>query len=207
MIPVTFGGSLKRLRMERGLSQEELARLLGTSKQVISRYESGARVPKISTVSALAAALDAPLTALTGEADVFSLPGVERPRWQRVPLLGDIACGEPILAEENLEGYVEVDASVRCDFTLRCRGDSMEPRLHDGDIVMIRIQPDVLDGQIAAVLIGGEATLKHVYHLPGRAGLRLMPENPAHAPIFVTPDNADDARILGRAVAYQRMLG
>lgn len=132
MIPVTFGGSLKRLRMERGLSQEELARLLGTSKQVISRYESGARVPKISTVSALAAALDAPLTALTGEADVFSLPGVERPRWQRVPLLGDIACGEPILAEENLEGYVEVDASVRCDFTLRCRGDSMEPRLHDG---------------------------------------------------------------------------
>ena len=80
MIPVTFGASLKRLRMERGLSQEELARLLGTSKQVISRYESGARVPKISTVSALAAALDAPLTALTGEADVFSLPGVERPR-------------------------------------------------------------------------------------------------------------------------------
>ena len=134
------------------------------------------------------------------------MPGVERPRWQRVPLLGDIACGEPILAEENLEGYVEVDASVRCDFTLRCRGDSMEPRLHDGDIVMIRIQPDVLDGQIAAVLIGGEATLKHVSHLPGRAGLRLMPENPAHAPIFVTPDNADDARILGRAVAYQRMI-
>ena len=84
---------------------------------------------------------------------MFSVPGVERPRWQRVPLLGDIACGEPILAEENLEGYVEVDASVRCDFTLRCRGDSMEPRLHDGDIVMIRIQPDVLDGQIAAVLI------------------------------------------------------
>ena len=191
MIPVTFGASLKRLRMERGLSQEELARRLGTSKQAISRYENGARVPKISTVS---------------EEEVFSVPGVERPRWQRVPLLGDIACGEPILAEENLEGYVEVDASVRCDFTLRCRGDSMEPRLHDGDVVMIRIQPDVLDGQIAAVLIGGEATLKHVYHLPGRAGLRLMPENPAHAPIFVTPDNADDARILGRAVAYQRMI-
>ena len=81
MIPVTFGASLKRLRMERGLSQEELARRLGTSKQAISRYENGARVPKISTVSALAAALDAPLTALTGEEEVFSVPGVERPRW------------------------------------------------------------------------------------------------------------------------------
>lgn len=206
MIGVTFGATLRRLRMERGLSQEDVARRLGTSRQVISRYESGARMPKLSTVTALAAALDAPLGTLTGEAEVFGLPGVERPKWRRVPLLGDIACGEPILAEENVEGYVEVDASVRCDFTLRCRGDSMEPRLRDGDIVMIRIQPDVLDGQIAAVLIGGEATLKHVYHLPGRAGLRLMPENPAHAPIFVTPDNADEARILGRAVAYQRRL-
>lgn len=206
MIGVTFGATLRRLRMERGLSQEDVARRLATSRQVISRYESGARMPKLSTVTALAAALDAPLGALTGEAEVFGLPGVERPKWRRVPLLGDIACGEPILAEENVEGYVEVDASVRCDFTLRCRGDSMEPRLRDGDIVMIRIQPDVLDGQIAAVLIGGEATLKHVYHLPGRAGLRLMPENPAHAPIFVTPDNADEARILGRAVAYQRRL-
>lgn len=203
---MTFGATLRRLRVERGLSQEDVARRLGTSRQVISRYESGARMPKLSTVTALAAALDAPLGALTGEAEVFGLPGVERPKWRRVPLLGDIACGEPILAEENVEGYVEVDASVRCDFTLRCRGDSMEPRLRDGDIVMIRIQPDVLDGQIAAVLIGGEATLKHVYHLPGRAGLRLMPENPAHAPIFVTPDNADEARILGRAVAYQRRL-
>ena len=80
MIPVTFGASLKRLRMERGLSQEELARRLGTSKQAISRYENGARVPKISTVSALAAALDAPLTALTGEEEVFSASGRHRVR-------------------------------------------------------------------------------------------------------------------------------
>lgn len=204
---MSFGRLLRRLRMERGLSQEELSRKLGTSKQVISRYENGIRMPKLSTVTALAAALDVPLAALTEDTDVYALPGVERPHWRRVPLLGDIACGEPILAEENVEGYVEVDASVRCDFTLRCRGDSMEPRLHDGDIVMIRVQPDVLDGQIAAVLIGGEATLKHVYHLPGRMGLRLMPENPAYPPIFVTEANADEARVLGRAVAYQRMLG
>ena len=89
---------------------------------------------------------------------------------------------------------------------LRCRGDSMQPRLLDGDIVMIRQQPDVLDGQIAAVLIGSEATLKHVYHLPQNAGLRLMPENPAYDPIFVTPENADTVRVLGRAVGYQRLL-
>lgn len=204
---MTFAETLKRLRQERGLSQEELARHLGTSRQVVSRYESGARVPKISTVSAFAQALGVPLSALTGEEeDLFSLPGVQRPQWRRVPLLGEIACGEPLLAEENFEGYVEVDASVRCDFTLRCRGNSMEPRLYDGDIVMIRCQPDVEEGQIAAVLIGGEATLKHVYHLPGRTGLRLMPENPAHAPIFVTRETAETARILGRAVAYQRPL-
>lgn len=204
---MTFAQTLKRLRLERGLSQEELAHRLGTSRQVVSRYESGTRVPKISTVAAFARALEVPLSALTGEEeDLFSLPGVRRPQWRRVPLLGEIACGEPLLAEENCEDYVDVDASVRCDFTLRCRGDSMEPRLYDGDIVMIRCQPDVEEGQIAAVLIGGEATLKHVYHLPGRAGLRLMPENPAHTPIFVTRENAEGARILGRAVAYQRPL-
>ena len=105
---MTFAQTLKRLRLERGLSQEELAHRLGTSRQVVSRYESGARVPKISTVAAFARALEVPLSALTGEEDLFSLPGVRRPQWRRVPLLGEIACGEPLLAEENCEGYVDV---------------------------------------------------------------------------------------------------
>lgn len=201
-----FSEALRSLRRRRGLSQEELARRAGTSKQVVSRYENGQRVPKISAAAAFAQALDVPLAALVGGDDPALIPGVERPDFYRVPLLGDIACGEPILAEENVEDYVAVDASIRCDFTLRCRGDSMQPRLLDGDIVMIRQQPDVLDGQIAAVLIGSEATLKHVYHLPQNAGLRLMPENPAYDPIFVTPENADTVRVLGRAVGYQRLL-
>lgn len=200
---MNFGEALKRIRTQRNLSQEELATILGTSKQVISRYENGQRSPKISVAAAFAAALDVPMSLFTDdEPDVP--PGLEVPAVNSIPLLGEIACGEPITAEENIEGTVKVDYEVHCDFALRCKGDSMAPRLLDGDLVFIKQQPSVDNGQIAAVLIDAEATLKHVY--VNDSGIQLIAENPAYAPIVLTGDDAENARIIGRAVAYRRNI-
>lgn len=123
------------------------------------------------------------------------------PKTKRIPLLGTIACGEPILAEENLEGYVEAADEVEANFALRCRGDSMiNARILDGDLVYIREQPDVENGEIAAVLIGDEATLKRVYKYPGQ--VVLQPENPQYPPLVYSGEQLQDFRILGKAVAF-----
>lgn len=201
---MNFGEALKQIRLQRNLSQEELAHKLGTSKQVISRYETGQRSPKIHVAAAFAAALDVPFSYFSGEKTIPDTPGIEHPAYHAVPLLGEIACGEPILAQENVDGDVNVDSEVACDFALRCKGDSMAPRLLDGDLVFIKQQPSVDNGQIAAVLIDTEATLKHVYVQP--TSIQLVAENPAYAPIILTGEDAQNARIIGKAVAYRRCL-
>ena len=95
-----------------------------------------------------------------------------------VPRVGEIACGEPILAEQNIETYDCVPKLWRADFTLACHGDSMEPCIKDGDVVAVRRTPNVENGEIAAVRIDDEATLKHVYRYPDR--LVLQPADRAH---------------------------
>ncbi len=126
---------------------------------------------------------------------------------QRIPLIGSIACGEPIFADEDMSASIAVDHPVDCDFALRCRGDSMiGARILDGDVVFIRKQDVVDDGSIAAVLIDDDATLKRVYHLAdGRVELRA--ENPKYAPIVIGGENETRmCRILGKAVAFQSAL-
>ena len=130
------------------------------------------------------------------------------PKTRKVPLLGTIACGEPILATENIAAYLDVAEEIHCDFALRCKGDSMtDARILDGDVVYIRHQPDVENGEIAAVLIDGmetEATLKRVYKSEGQ--LMLTPANPAYAPrVFIGEDIAR-VRILGKAVAFASLV-
>ena len=121
-----------------------------------------------------------------------------------VPRVGAIACGEPILAEQNIETYDKIPEDWRADFTLVCEGDSMEPRVKDGDVVAIRTQPTVENGEIAAVRIDDEATLKHVYHYPDR--LVLQPENPAFPPIVLVGEEINRAVIEGKAVGLCRNL-
>lgn len=120
----------------------------------------------------------------------------------RIPILGSIRCGEPSYAEEEFCGYV--DSTTKCDFALRAVGDSMiSARIHDGDIVFIRKQPTVENGQIAAVAIDDEATLKRVHSLPG-GYMMLQAENPKYSPIIVNlSDETQNVRILGLAVAFQ----
>ena len=123
---------------------------------------------------------------------------------RRVPLIGAIAAGTPIYAEQTLE-VADCDAAMQCDFALRVRGDSMTgARIHDGDIVFIRRQDDVDDGQIAAVIIDDEATLKRVYHI--KNGLQLLSENRNYPPMVFTYEEDGSIRILGRAVGFTSRL-
>lgn len=132
-------------------------------------------------------------------------PGFEPlPEMATVPLVGRIACGQPITAEENLEGYVSIPAEWHATFTLLCEGDSMEPRIKDGDLVAIRSQPQVENGEIAAVRIDCEATLKHVYLYPDK--IVLQPEKPNYAPIVKIGEEMNDITIEGKAVGLCRGL-
>lgn len=199
-----FGDILKQIRLQRGLTQEDLAALLHTSKQVISRYENKRRIPKVSVLAEYAHALQVPPSYLAGEATPSPVSfGLEPLLPTRtLPLVGSIACGTPILAEQNIEDYVSVPDGVKADFVLRCKGDSMiDARIHDGDVVYIRIQPDVEHGEIAAVLVDDEgATLKRVMKY-GRQ-IVLMPANPLYEPLIFSGDDVARIRILGKAVAF-----
>lgn len=203
-----FGQMLKQLRKERSLSQDELAAKLGTTKQVISRYENGQRMPRLSVVSEYARKLGVPLSALSGEeAPQEALTG-----GRRVPILGSAACGEPIYKPGDGTESIVVDEDIACDFALIAQGDSMTgDRIFSGDIVFIRRQDSVRDGEIAAVALDNEVTLKHVRRLRSADGsvvfTQLLPSNPAYSPIDIGgEDETRMVRILGKAVAVRFSL-
>ena len=198
----TLGDRIRILRSGRALTQQAVAEALGVSRSAVAMWEKDEREPDLETLAQLAKLLGVPLTALVERREA-PLPQNLRPvRARRIPLLGTIAAGEPIFAEEEHETYVDVGGSVRADFALEVQGESMEPVYKDGDVVYIRRQDDVRDGQVAAVVVDDSATLKRVYHLP--VGVQLMPLNPAFAPMLFTPENSDSVRILGLAVGYFR---
>ena len=195
---------IREMRQQRRMTLAQVAQQLGVREATVQRYESGGiKNIKDSTVEALAALFGCTPEYLYGrESALPDVPGVlPLPACRRVPLLGSIACGKPLLAVENLEGEVEMPENIHADFALRCRGDSMiGARIMDGDIVYIRSQPDVDDGDIAAVLIEDEATLKRVYKIPGRVQLR--PENPAYPVMEYQGQQLESIRILGKAVGF-----
>lgn len=141
------------------------------------------------------------------DSDMILFPNniIPLPKTKEIPLIGNIACGEPILATENIADYIKVDLSINADFALKCKGDSMiNARIFDGDIVYIRQQSDVDDGEIAAVLIGEEATLKKVYKLENKIILR--PCNPMYDDIVYSNDELDSVRILGKAIMFTSLV-
>lgn len=210
-----FASVIKRLRIERGITQEQLAALLKVSRSTVGMYETGSREPDFETCEAIADIFNVDMDYLLGRSDVErkdpiltndTIPaGFEPlPATDTVPLVGRIACGEPITAEENLEGYVAIPSAWHATFTLICCGDSMEPRIKDGDLVAIRSQPSVENGEIAAVRIDCEATLKHVYLYPDK--IILQPENPSYPPIVKIGEEMNDVHIEGKAVGLCRNL-
>lgn len=215
---------LRQLMDERGLRQIDILEKakpfmekfgVKLSKTDISQYLSGKVTPRQDKLTVLGHALDVSEPWLMGydvsrsREGAFSAsdipPGFQpMPEMDFIPLVGRIACGEPITAEENCDGVVGVPAEWRATFTLRCEGDSMAPSIQDGDLVAIRKQPDVEQGQIAAVRIDGEATLKRVYKYADH--IILQPENGAYAPIMLAGESLNTVSIEGRAVGLCRGL-
>lgn len=194
------------------MTLEELAHQIGTSKQTVQRYESGviANVPK-DKVEAMAHALGVTPAVLMGWESADALyqkyDNLSPLRTRTLPVVGHIACGKPVYAEEVYEGYASVDDRVDADFCLRTNGDSMiGARIFDGDIVFIRRQEWVDNGEIAAVAIGDEATLKRVYYYPEQQKLILSPENPRYEPLVYIGAELRAIKILGKAVAFQSRI-
>ena len=192
-------------RLELGLSQEELAQRMGyRSKSSITKLEKGVNDIPQSKVEEFAAALETTPAWLMGlENTAFVPPGFEPlPEMVRVPLVGSIACGSPITAEQNIECYIGVPAA---DFALTCHGSSMAPTICDGDIVCIRCQPEVEQGEIAAVRIGDEATLKH-FHRQGDTVMLLADNAAVCPPMIYAGPQLNEIQIEGRAVGFCRGL-
>ena len=123
---------------------------------------------------------------------------------KKFPLLGSVACGEPIFANEDKECYIMADKDINADFCLIAKGDSMLPLIHNGDIVFVKKQSMVNNGEIAVVIIDDEATLKRVYQ--NEDMITLMPENRAYKPIMIKDKDIKNILICGKAVAYQSLL-
>lgn len=198
---------LKELRKAKGLTLDALAERIGTSKQTIHRYENGtiANIPP-SKVESLAEALGTSPSELMGweEDTSLGIAGTMPISFKKLPMLGEIACGEPIFTNEERERYVLADTDINADFCLKAHGDSMVgARIHDGDIVFIHSQDYVENGEIAAVVINDEATLKRVYYYPNEGKLVLNPENPRYAPLVYVKGELDSIKIIGKAVAFQ----
>jgi len=206
---MSIGERIRAARIARGLSVSGLAERIGKDRSTVYRYETGFidDVP-ISVLEPIAAALGTTPAALMGwEPDALpnfasSILPVYR---KRIRMLGTIAAGQPIYADEDREIYMVVDCDVKCDFALKVVGDSMiNARINDGDTVFVREQPDVNDGEIAAVIVDDSATLKRVYHIPG--GVNLVAENPKYAPMVFTQENSTSVRIIGKVVAFQSYI-
>ena len=202
-----LSSKLKSLRKSKGITLEALARAIGTSKQTIHRYENGVitNIPP-EKIEAIAEALGTTPSDLMGwsSGEYSAFNNISEIRVKRLPLIGEIACGKPIYADEQHESFVSAEGSLDADFCLRASGDSMlGARIYDGDIVFIRAQNSVDNGEIAAVIINDEATLKRVYFFPDEEKLILSPENPKYAPLVYVGRELESIKIIGKAVAFQ----
>ena len=207
---MTTGELIKQRRKDLGISAEMIAEKLKVSPATIYRYENGAiqKIPleKAKEISKIL------------NIDIFSVIDFETasdllfnglasnvqpmPSTYKVPRLGRIACGDPILAEDNIEDYDDVPSYIKCDFTLVCRGDSMiNARIFDGDIVCIKADAEVNSGDIAAVLVDDDtATLKRVRLFDDH--IILEPENPTYKPKVFWNDDMNRVRIIGKATHF-----
>ena len=204
---MSFGSKLRAARKAKQLTQKELAAKIKAAHNSISNWENDQNMPDPDTIQNLCWALDVEPNYFFSVDSRLPLPRhiIPLPEMQRIPLLGSIACGSPILAEEHIEDYVDIPRNIHADFALTCKGDSMiNARIFDGDIVYIRQLPSVDNGEIAAVLIDGDATLKRVRLFDDH--ISLEPENPMYKPLVYWGDEMNTVHILGKAVAFTSMI-
>lgn len=210
---------IKKAIEDKGLSYVELSKLTGISKSSLQRYASGetTRIP-IGNIEIIAKCTGVTARYLMGwedeptEKDPLDIlmekyDNIKPVKLKRFPLLGEIACGEPIFAQEDKEHCVMADMDINADFCLTAKGDSMiNARINDGDIVFIKEMPMVENGDIAAVIIDDDATLKRVYYYPEDNTIQLIAENPKFKPLIYKNEELDQIRILGKAVYFMSAL-
>lgn len=196
---------IKELLKQKGMTARYLSEQVRVAESTMSLYISGKREPDYTTLRRIAAVLDVPVDYLLGD-DV--LPANVRPVvLKRFPMLGEIACGEPVFANEEHETYIDAASDINADFCLTCRGDSMvEARIHDGDVVFVKRQDTVENGQIAAVIIEDEATLKYWDYDAKKQRLVLSPANRAYRVQIYEGEELNHIRCLGRAVCFMGKL-
>lgn len=198
-----------------GMTQAELAAATGIGKSSISTYVKGEYEPKQKNVYKMARALgvseswllgydDSPILAENSIPDFDNIFPI---KLKRFPLLGEIACGEPIFADEDHESYIMAAADIGADFCLVAKGDSMiGARINDGDVVFIKKQPIVDNGEIAAVIIDNVATLKRWFYYPDKKKLLLSPANDKYEPFIYIGEELNEVRCLGKAVCFMSKL-
>lgn len=200
------GDIIKKLRKDHNLTQEQLGDILGVQKSAIAKYENG-RVENLkrSTIQKMATYFNVSPLLFLGYDDIDpKLDNLYEVSTQPLPMLGSIACGEPIYCEEDRESYVLKGTEIKADFCLRAKGDSMiNARINDGDIVFVRKQDIVNNGEIAVVIIDDSATLKRFYYYKEKNLVILKPENPKYEDIILAGESLENVRVLGKAVAFQ----
>lgn len=190
---------VRELRKRAGMQQKELAILVGVSKPTVSEWELNKKNPSGERLVKLTKIFGVDAGTILGYDPLFVpvKPGT-------VPIVGSIVCSPQTEPEVEPDGYAELPDGVHADFALRCKGSSMQPTFRDGDLVLIRKQPDVENGQIAAIGIDGETTLKHVYHRED--GILLIADNASYQPIFIPAKPETEIIIHGLAVGYVRLF-
>lgn len=207
-LPEIFRINLKRLLNMKGATQKELADYMHVSPVTVNDWLKGRKMPRMNKLDMLCAFFGVGRDAFMelkeeGYADIqLNIQNISRTPLQKpIPILGTIAAGIPIEAQQDIEGYVMPERKITADFALRVHGSSMvNANILDGDVVFIRKQSDVNDGEIAAVLIDNEATLKRVYRHNGAVELR--PANDTMKSFFYTKDDFVNVIILGKCVGY-----
>ena len=205
---------IKDLRTSQGMTLEQVAEKVGVGKSTVRKWETGLIANmRRDKIAALADALNTSPMYLMGWSDEINpAPALDLSKFDNIypvklkkfPLLGEIACGKPIFANEDRESYVLAGSDIHADFCLRAKGDSMiNARILDGDIVFIRKQDMVDNGEIAAVSIGDDVTLKRVVYYPEQNLLILKAENSKYQDMIYAQDQLDQVYILGKAIAFQ----
>lgn len=201
--------NIKYYMERKGVTNQQICDDLGFKYTTFIDWIKAVTYPRIGKVEAMADYFGILKSDLIEDKDknqsaasILTFPGIEpMPEMKQVPRLGKIACGTPILAVEDADEFDSVPSYVICDFSLECKGDSMiNARIFDGDIVFIRQQPIVDNGEIAAVFIDGETTLKRFWKYEDH--IVLQPENPQYKPLVFWENDMQNVSVLGKAVSF-----
>lgn len=227
-----MGKQIKKAREHISMEQQELAKRMGLTKSAVSKVEAGtvdvslsslqkyAQILNVSVnyllgaedisphvIAASSGSVNGKPTIITQDSNLAHYDNIYPIELKKFPLLGAVACGEPIYSPEDADVYVMANSNINADFVLKAKGNSMiNARIYDGDIVFIKAQSVVELGEIAAVAINNEVTLKRTYYYPNEGKLILNPENPTYEPIVFIGNELNSIRILGKAVAFQSTI-